>query len=615
MLSAAQTSPAAPVQARGRRGVQAGGSAVATSISTAILFATTADDDGTPAAGLPWEGGTVLGRLVAQLETLGIRTAHVITRRGWEDLLRPSIEVPGIDVRLHPCASAAEDAAAVGNIAREAPAGLVLAYADIVTHREALAGVLADPRHPTAILATPVRRPLSFRVRLARGRVISASSPYHSVHRPTTTFLGVVKVAGPDRDALAAAADEVAGLLADPPPAWEDELDAKAERWRIMLSQPPEDVADDEPAGTPMDDPNAAPGEAAGAAEHDRPLDPAEVEAETQRRLRVVRDDVAALLLVAIVRSGTHVGTGGLRKLFWSRPLSRDAVAQAAGDITEYDEDRVLLDSAVKAKDGFFTTFFVSPYSKYIARWFAHRGWTPNGVTTLSMAIGILAAVAFATGERAGLIAGAVLLQVAFTFDCVDGQLARYSRQFSKLGAWLDSVFDRAKEYAVFAGLAIGASRVGDPVWVLAGAALALQLTRHLIDFSFAAAQHQVIAATIDAPLSQPSDIGRPPRTAAVRAAAAALAPAPEEEPPPRPPRTIRDAPRIALRLWHRIDRVPSLIWVKRMVAFPIGERFAAISIAAAVWGPRTAFVVLLVAGGIAAVYTFMGRFLRSVAS
>ena len=37
----------------------------------------------------------------------------------------------------------------------------------------------------------------------------------------------------------------------------------------------------------------------------------------------------------------------------------------------------------------------------------------------------------------------------------------------------------------MFAGLAIGASRTGDPVWLLAGAALALQTTRHAIDFSY----------------------------------------------------------------------------------------------------------------------------------
>ena len=91
------------------------------------------------------------------------------------------------------------------------------------------------------------------------------------------------------------------------------------------------------------------------------------------------------------------------------------------------------------------------------------------------------------------MIAGALLLQVAFTLDCVDGQLARYTRTFSKFGAWLDSIFDRTKEYVVFAGLAIGASRTGDDVWVLAGAALTLQTMRHAIDFSFPAAQHQAI--------------------------------------------------------------------------------------------------------------------------
>ena len=87
----------------------------------------------------------------------------------------------------------------------------------------------------------------------------------------------------------------------------------------------------------------------------------------------------------------------------------------------------------MKANDGFFTTFFVSPYSKYIARWAARRGWTPNGVSTLSVAIGFVAAAAFATGERAWMIAGAVLLQAAFTLDCVDGQLARYTRTFTQV--------------------------------------------------------------------------------------------------------------------------------------------------------------------------------------
>jgi hypothetical protein len=49
------------------------------------------------------------------------------------------------------------------------------------------------------------------------------------------------------------------------------------------------------------------------------------------------------------------------------------------------------------------------------------------------------------------------------------------------------------------------------------------------------------------------------------------------------------------------------------MIAFPIGERFAVISITAALLEPQTTFVVLLAWGGVAAVYTFVGRVLRSV--
>jgi phosphatidylglycerophosphate synthase len=230
--------------------------------------------------------------------------------------------------------------------------------------------------------------------------------------------------------------------------------------------------------------------------------------------------------------------------------------------VTDSDEERARLDSAVKASDGFFTTFFVSPYSKYIARWAARRGITPNQVTLVSGAVGALAAAAFATGQRAGLVAGAVLLQAAFTLDCVDGQLARYTRTFSRLGAWLDSMLDRGKEYLVYAGLAIGASRAGDTVWLLAGAALALQTTRHAVDFSYPAFERSRGIAARGRPAGDRSALG----------------------------------------------------WAKKVVAFPIGERFAAISLSAALFTPATTFVVLLSWGGLAAAYVFLGRSVRASA-
>jgi phosphatidylglycerophosphate synthase len=245
-------------------------------------------------------------------------------------------------------------------------------------------------------------------------------------------------------------------------------------------------------------------------------------------------------------------------------------VAAVARELAGHDEDRVRLDAVVKANDGVFTTFLVSPYSKYVARWAAHRGLTPNQVTTASLLLGLAAAAAFAAGTRAWLIAGAVALQVAFTADCVDGQLARYARRFSALGAWLDSVFDRVKEYAVYAGRALGAGGA----WVLAGAALALQTFRHFVEFSYAAASAPTGAAA-QPPLEDPDDA--PPDGGAPRAG------------------------------------TPRLVWLRKLIGFPIGERFAAISLVAAVASGRAALIVVLAWGGLAAVYTVAGRSLRAL--
>jgi phosphatidylglycerophosphate synthase len=619
------------VTARRPHAARSGGSASST--SDAVLLATAPGGDGRPAAALPWEDGTVLGRLLGQLADLGVPTVHVVTRPGGEEALAASLADRGCAVRLHVSATVADDLALVAGIARTARAGLVVAYADIVTHREALAGLLADPRVATGILSTggKVGWPFTLGTRSRRGRVVSAGSPYHHVSRGNARFLGVLKVGPADRPRLVEVAGRLAALMAPPLPAgWGEELEARAGRWRLSLARVALVRAQREAQeNEDLDAVFPSPEEVELWTPEAVTLSPGD-EVELRRRLAVAPEDAPALLLVGLVRDGAHVGNSYLRKLFWARPVSQEGIETAAERITEYDEDQVLLDSAVKGSDGFFTTFFVSPYSKHIARWAARRGLTPNQITTFSMAIGILAALAFATGHRPGLVAGAVLLQLAFTFDCVDGQLARYTRTFSKLGAWLDSVFDRGKEYVVFAGLAVGASRAGDPVWLLAGAALTLQTMRHAFDFSYAAAQHQVIAATVQPPLEQPGD-GLHPALAGAHGEIdepdaahdgggvhdGGVAADPVHDPTVATvaaPLSLRDLPARALSGWHVLDRGPGVRWLKKMIAFPIGERFAAISLAAALTGPRTTFVVLLVLGGVATCYTLTGRVFRSIA-
>ncbi len=277
-------------------------------------------------------------------------------------------------------------------------------------------------------------------------------------------------------------------------------------------------------------------------------------------------DSLADRIVAALDADGTVVHRPELGSLVAEVPADPQARNEARQSVAAVDDEAVRLKSAVKARDGFFTTFFISPYSRYLARWCARRGLTPNQVTTASLLTALIAAGCAATGTRGGFIAAGVLLIASFVLDCTDGQLARYSLQYSTLGAWLDATFDRAKEYAYYAGLALGAARGGDDVWALALGAMILQSCRHVVDFSFNEANHDATANT--SPTAALSD---------------------------------------------KLDSVGWTVWLRRMIVLPIGERWAMIAVLTAATTPRITFYVLLVGCAFAATYTTAGRVLRSL--
>ncbi|MFE9598736.1 DUF5941 domain-containing protein [Streptomyces hokutonensis] len=277
-------------------------------------------------------------------------------------------------------------------------------------------------------------------------------------------------------------------------------------------------------------------------------------------------DNLADRIVTALDADGSAVHRPELGSLVATVPADAQAGSEARQAVAAVDDEAVRLKSAVKSRDGFFTTHFISPYSRYIARWCARRGLTPNQVTTASLITALIAAGCAATGTRAGFVAAGVLLIASFVLDCVDGQIARYSLQYSTLGAWLDATFDRAKEYAYYAGLALGAARGGDDVWALALGAMILQTCRHVVDFSFNEANHDATANT--SPTAALSD---------------------------------------------KLDSVGWTVWVRRMIVLPIGERWAMIAVLTAVTTPRITFYVLLVGCAFAATYTTAGRVLRSL--
>ncbi|MEV5341404.1 DUF5941 domain-containing protein [Streptomyces sp. NPDC052676] len=275
---------------------------------------------------------------------------------------------------------------------------------------------------------------------------------------------------------------------------------------------------------------------------------------------------LADRVVAALDADGASVHRPELGSLVATVPTDPQTRNEARQAVAAVDDEAIRLKSAVKARDGFFTTFFISPYSRYIARWCARRGLTPNQVTTASLLTALIAAGCAATGTRGGFVAAGVLLIASFVLDCTDGQLARYSLQYSTLGAWLDATFDRAKEYAYYAGLALGAARGGDDVWALALGAMVLQTCRHVVDFSFNEANHDATANT--SPTAALSD---------------------------------------------KLDSVGWTVWLRRMIVLPIGERWAMIAVLTAVTTPRVTFYALLIGCAFAATYTTAGRVLRSL--
>jgi len=105
-----------------------------------------------------------------------------------------------------------------------------------------------------------------------------------------------------------------------------------------------------------------------------------------------------------------------------------------------------------------------------IAIAFGRVGLTPNGLTVIGFLIAVAAAIAAAA--QAWLIAG-ILVIGGGVFDLFDGALARATGKVSKLGAFMDSTFDRWGEAVVYVGVVWGTLDMG--LWrpvVLAAAAM-----------------------------------------------------------------------------------------------------------------------------------------------
>jgi phosphatidylglycerophosphate synthase len=106
-----------------------------------------------------------------------------------------------------------------------------------------------------------------------------------------------------------------------------------------------------------------------------------------------------------------------------------------------------------------------------IALGMGRLGLTPDALTLIGFGITVVGAVLVAQQQW---LPGGMVILIGGIFDMLDGTLARATGRVSNLGAFMDSVFDRAGEAIVYVGIVIGCSRADFELgaW-LAAAALA----------------------------------------------------------------------------------------------------------------------------------------------
>ena len=123
----------------------------------------------------------------------------------------------------------------------------------------------------------------------------------------------------------------------------------------------------------------------------------------------------------------------------------------------------------------------LEPTISKIAATFASTGLSANFWTGLGLAVSVLAAIVYTSNAflevdwkpwNFAAVIGGIFLLVSGFFDIVDGSVARITKQITKKGAFLDSVFDKIAEVIIFGSIALG--QLADSFWCLVALGLSL---------------------------------------------------------------------------------------------------------------------------------------------
>lgn len=124
--------------------------------------------------------------------------------------------------------------------------------------------------------------------------------------------------------------------------------------------------------------------------------------------------------------------------------------------------------SAQRRTGNLYDTYFTRRVSVFVTAALAPTGISPNAVSWINLAVGVMVCLLIGLGQGGEVVAGALLIHLYAILDSVDGELARLQDRRSLVGVFLENW----SAYLMINGflIAVGAYlfRRGDGVWPLA---------------------------------------------------------------------------------------------------------------------------------------------------
>lgn len=134
-------------------------------------------------------------------------------------------------------------------------------------------------------------------------------------------------------------------------------------------------------------------------------------------------------------------------------------------------QGRQIIAATGKAGDGIVSRLLNRPVSQAITRLVLRwPGARPGHATFAAGMLGLAMFAALVAGGSTGLLAGAILFQLASIVDGVDGEIARATFRTTRRGAMLDTLTDAATNLGFIGGLSYNLLLTGDRRAAIAGA-------------------------------------------------------------------------------------------------------------------------------------------------